>query len=155
MPEDCHFDLFLERIGLTMWEASSAFAVGYHWRAKDWNAILSRNYTGIRLCDRNPWRLEFCRELFPKYSDLVFIHDNFHRVAMRVYSEFVNSQPRELRWWSASGFPVLCWWPGDGEPPAMPRRRRRGLGGLGATVQAQFNAIFAQRRARPAQRLHS
>jgi hypothetical protein len=90
MPEDCHFGVFLERIGLTPSEATSKSAVGHSWQPGDWEFLRTRNYSIISVCSQERhWQIS-CQPFSGKFADLVFVHDNYHKVEFATYSEVVN-----------------------------------------------------------------
>jgi hypothetical protein len=113
-----------------MYEATSRFTVGYYWKGKDWKNLWERNYSNIRPCPATYLHQDFCQPFVGRFSDLVFIHDNFHSRNFSTYDSLINTAPQFVHWYLRFGFPRLCVmrnpiWPpwSDANVPAAVRQK--------------------------------
>lgn len=92
-----------------MYEATSPYFVGYVMHYSHWDKIQAKQWSEINTCPSVRHKQKFCRPMYGKFSDLVFIHNNHHKYQnLTMYENVMGDLPDDLYWTPRTGFPKPC-----------------------------------------------
>ena len=109
LAEDLHFNLFIERVGLTMNEVTSEFHAGFSFGKQYTDAILNQAYNVIPDCKRFILpAYTFCKSFTSKFNQIVFVHDHFGFLNLSQFEPLYNTPNDNVTYFSFRSFPCVC-----------------------------------------------
>ena len=109
LPEDVHFSLFIQKIGLAMEDVTSQYHAGYSFNKKWTNAILEKDYSVLPPCEKIRQRCpKYCKRFLAHFNEIVFVHDHRHNIPLDKLEELYSNPNNYIYWFPFKGFPSVC-----------------------------------------------
>ncbi|OHT00954.1 hypothetical protein TRFO_32220 [Tritrichomonas foetus] len=109
LPEDVHFNLYVQKIGLTLDHASSRFHVGYSFNKEQLDQVVNHNLSNIQYCAlQNYHHPHYCHHFYGRLNEIVFVHDHMHLLPLDKLEFYFTEPDDNVYWYSNLGFARIC-----------------------------------------------